>query len=176
MHSRPYVYLGVVSHSKVRCTVGQSWGETASFFPEVETNLVEDFMDFKQEQTVEAVLNVVKAELGWVFTQDPAYTTTIKNVRDMVRKVRLSEAASQSATQAGVSYRPDNATSVGDVPEDFIKKVIVSKKAKDQDIRNLQVEYHRGFTKQACAHELTASVYPGAFLLYICHIFQCSDF
>ena len=78
LHSRPYVYLGVVSHSKVRCTVGQSWGETASFFPEVETNLVEDFMDFKQEQTVEAVLNVVKAELGWVFTQDPAYTTTIK--------------------------------------------------------------------------------------------------
>ena len=133
--------------------------EFPAFLNEVETNLVEEFMDFKQEQTVDAVLNVVQAELGWVFTQDPAYTTTIKNVRDMVQRVRLSEAVSRAATPARMWYIPDNATAVGDVPEDFIKKVIVSKKAKDQDIRNLQVEYHRAVTKYACAHKLTASVY-----------------
>lgn len=106
---------------------------------EVKTSLVEEFMDLKAEQTADAVSNVVKAELGWVFTQDRAYTTTIANVRDMVRKVRLSEAASKATTADGVESLPDSATAVGDVPEAFIKKMIASTKAKDQDIRNLQV-------------------------------------
>lgn len=106
---------------------------------EVKTSLVEEFMDFKAEQTADAVSNVVKAELGWVFTQDRAYTTTIANVRDMVRKVRLSEAASKATAEAGVESSPDSATAVGEVPEAFIKKMITSTKAKDQDIRNLQV-------------------------------------
>ena len=56
--------------------------EFPSLLNEVKTSLVEEFMDFKQEQTVEAVLNVVKAELGWVFTQHRDYTTTNTNVQD----------------------------------------------------------------------------------------------
>ena len=121
--------------------------EFPSLLNEVKTSLVEEFMDIKQEQTVEAVLNVVKAELGWVFTQDRAYATTIKNVRDMVRKVRVSEAASRADTQAGMPYPPESTTAVGEVPKEFIKKMIASKKEKDEDIRNVQVEYPRAFTK-----------------------------
>ena len=81
--------------------------EFPSLLNEVKTSLVEEFMDFKQEQTVEAVLNVVKAELGWLFTQHRDYTTTNTNVQDMVRNERLSEAVCQAATQAGRSHRQD---------------------------------------------------------------------
>ena len=125
--------------------------EFPSLLNEVKTSLVEEFMDIKQEQTVEAVLNVVKAELGWVFTQDRAYATTIKNVRDMVRKVRVSEAP------------PESTTAVGEVPKEFIKKMIASKKEKDEDIRNVQVEYPVLSPKHARAYRFTASVYRSVF-------------
>ena len=81
--------------------------EFPSLLNEVKTSLVE-FMDFKQEKTIEAVLNVVNAELGWVFTQHRDYTKTNTNVQDMVRKERLSEAVCQEATQAGRSHQQDN--------------------------------------------------------------------
>lgn len=108
---------------------------------EVKTSLVDEFMDAKEEQASEAVLNVVKGELGWVFTQDSAYMTTIANVRHMVDNVRVYEAVSQATADAGLKsfWSPVIATAVGDVPEAFIKKLIACTEAKDEDIRNLQV-------------------------------------
>ena len=87
---------------------------------EVKTSLVDEFMDFKAEKAMEALSNVVKAELGWLFTQDRAHTTTIANVRDMVHKVRQSETAAEAGVKAGVQSFPDNATAVGEVPEALI--------------------------------------------------------
>lgn len=106
---------------------------------EIKTNLVEEFMEAKKLQAVEAVSNVVKAEMGWMFTQNRAYTATIKDVCDMVGKTRKSELASEAASDVGNSYEPEEAGAVGDVPKEFIKKMVASKEVKDQGIRKLQV-------------------------------------
>ena len=105
----------------------------------VKTSLVDEFLELKAEKAMEAVSNVVNAELGWLFTQDRAHTTLIANVRDMVRKVRQSETAATAVAEAGGRRVPDNATAVGEVPEAFIKTMVASKEAQDQDIRILQV-------------------------------------
>lgn len=119
------------------------FGDACQAYPvlldEVKTSLVEEFMDFKQEQTARAVSNVVNAELGWVFTQDRAYSTTIANVRDMVTNVRIVQAACRGLKDRGGCHPPVAATAVGDVPEAFINKMVASTTAEDEDIRNLQV-------------------------------------
>ena len=131
--------------------------EFPSLLNEVKTSLVEEFMDFKQEQTVEAVLNVVKAELGWLFTQHRDYTTTNTNVQDMVRKERLSEAACQATGKSRYHYPLDSTRAVGEVPKEFIKKMVGGEKEKDDNIRKIQVEYRRAFTK-ACLCQQTDSI------------------
>lgn len=119
------------------------FGDACQAYPvlldEVKTILVEEFMDFKQEQTTQAVSNVVNAELGWVFTQDRAYSTTTANVRDMVTNVRIYQAACRMLEDRGGCHSPVAATTVGDVPEAFINKLVASTTAEDEGIRNLQV-------------------------------------
>lgn len=106
---------------------------------EIKTNLVEEFMDSKLKEAAEAVSNVTKAELGWVFTQNRAYMATISNVRDTISKARSGE----RFCEADAGYSRENAieavTAVGDVPKEFIKKMINNKVAKDEEIRKLQV-------------------------------------
>ena len=131
--------------------------EFPSLLNEVKTSLVEEFMDFKQEQTVEAVLNVVKAELGWVFTQHRDYTTTNTNVQDMVRKVRVSEVASRATAQFGRSQRPESTTAVGEVPKEFIEEMVAGKKENDGNIHKIQVECRRAFSK-TCLRQQTDSI------------------
>lgn len=83
-------------------------------------SLVQEYMEDKEERTVKAVSNAVKAELDWVVTH-PAYTTSIAGVCHMVHTKREIRSGSEVSVQTQ--------TACGS--------------AKDQDIRSIQVAVSR---------------------------------
>lgn len=112
----------------------------------VKTSLVQQFMDFKQAKTEEAVSNVVRAELGWEFTQDRSYDATVVDVGDMVNRVRASQDTSEANKRAGLASSRFGAAAVGDVPKEFLDKMVASKGATEKGIRKTQVGVSQ------CAH------------------------
>lgn len=109
---------------------------------QLKTNLIDGFMDSKEAMAKTSVAVAIKAELGWSFTQDPSYEDALRRVHDMVidmrnRRVAFdATATSKSSGQLG----PEPARAVGNVPKEFIEKMIACKGMGDEEaIRKLQV-------------------------------------
>lgn len=101
-------------------------------------------MDAKEAATRSAVESFIKTELGWVFTQDPSYEHTMRHIHDMVNAVRESRvthnATSGQLNQPGLK----RVEAVGDVPADFIEKMINCTAMSEEDtIRHVQVDCRR---------------------------------
>ena len=75
----------------------------------------------------------------------------------MVRKVRVSEVASRAATQLGRRQYPESTAAVGEVPKEFIEEMVAGKKENDENIRKIQVECRRAFSK-TCLRQQTDSI------------------
>lgn len=107
---------------------------------ELKGSLVEEFMEHNEQHTLKAVSNVVRAELGWVFTQDRGYARVIEDVREKVNRVRANEISSKAARAAGTRVDFNHqAEAVGDVPSEFIRKMVDSSDGKGEATRELQV-------------------------------------
>lgn len=106
----------------------------------LKTNLVEQFVDSKEASAKTAVENIVKAELGWVFTQDRSYEDTMRDVREMASRVRKSKVEHEATAGTDSQTIFELAKDVGTIPEAFIWKIIDAKpKSEDDAIRDLQV-------------------------------------
>lgn len=107
---------------------------------ELKTNLVEEFIDARETETMTAVTNIIEAELGWVFTQDPSYEDTMRRVHEMVNAVRKSRVAHNATADTGNQSALEHVAAVGNVPEEFISKMIGCTAMSEEDItRDLQV-------------------------------------
>ncbi|CAN0289596.1 unnamed protein product, partial [Ectocarpus sp. 13 AM-2016] len=87
---------------------------------ELKTNLVEQFVDSKEASAKSAVENVVKGELGWVFTQDRSYEDTMRDVREMASRVRKSKVEHEATAGTDSQTIFELAKDVGTIPEAFI--------------------------------------------------------
>lgn len=97
---------------------------------ELTTNLVEQYMDMKEAATRTAVETFIRTQLGWVFTQDRSYEDILRRTNEMINAVRDSRVADNGC----------HAEAVGDVPAEFIAKMINCKATSEEDIvRHVQV-------------------------------------
>lgn len=88
---------------------------------ELKTNLIDEFIDWKEAETKTAVNNTLRAEIGWVFTQDRSYKETIHKVSSMVDSVRNSTVSYNAALRSGgVGESLKSAEAVGCVSQNFI--------------------------------------------------------
>lgn len=109
---------------------------------QLKTNLIDGFMDSKEAMAKASVKVAIKAELGWSFTQDPSYEEVLRRVHDMVIDVRNRRVAfdATKTTKASFVLEPEAARAVGEVPKEFIEKMIACKGMGDEEaIRKLQV-------------------------------------
>ena len=107
---------------------------------ELKGNLVPEFIDAREGDTKIAVANIVEAELGWVFTQDPSYEDTLSRVHEMVNAVRKSKLAHDMTAGTGNQSELEHVKDVGTVPADFITKMINCTAMSEEDVtRDLQV-------------------------------------
>lgn len=105
---------------------------------QLKTNLIDGFMDSKEAMAKASVKVAIKAELGWSFTQDPSYEEVLRRVHDMVIEVRNRRVAFDATPNGRLP--PEPAKAVGDVPKEFIEKMIACKGMGDEEaIRKLQV-------------------------------------
>lgn len=114
---------------------------------QLKTNLIDGFMDSKEAMAKASVRVAIKAELGWSFTQDPSYEEVLQRVHDTVietRNTRVAFDATSAARSSGrLAPEPEPAKAVGDVPREFIEKMIACKGMGDEEaIRKLQVCLH----------------------------------
>lgn len=108
---------------------------------QLKTNLIDGFMDSKEAMAKTSVKVAIKAELGWSFTQDPSYEDVLRRVHDTVIDVRNRRVAFDATepTRSSGRLEPEPAKAVGDVPKEFIEKMIASKGMGDEEaIRKLQ--------------------------------------
>lgn len=116
---------------------------------QLKTNLIDGFMDSKEAMAKTSVRVAIKAELGWSFTQDPSYEEVLCRVHDTVidtrnRRVASDATAAAAKSNARLLIDPEPARAVGDVPKEFIEKMIACKGMGDEEaIRKLQVRYNQ---------------------------------
>lgn len=107
---------------------------------ELKANLVEEFIDARETETKTTVRNIIEAELGWVFTQDPSYEDTMRRVREMVNSVRKSKVAHDITAGTEKQSTLKGIKAVGNVPVNFISKTIDCTAMSEEDVtRGLQV-------------------------------------
>ena len=112
---------------------------------ELKANLVEEFIDAREAETKTAVANIIEAELGWVFTQDPSYEGTLSRVHEMVNAVRKSRLTHDITAGTEKQAALEHVKDVGDVPTGFITKMTNCTAMSEEDItRDLQVCALRG--------------------------------
>lgn len=113
---------------------------------QLKTNLIDGFMDSKEAMAKTSVKVAIQAELGWSFTQDPSYEEILRCVHDTVIEMRNrrvafdATAAAASESSGRQPPGPEPARAVGDVPKEFIEKMIACKGMGDEEaIYKLQV-------------------------------------
>lgn len=109
---------------------------------QLKTNLIDGFMDSKEAMAKTSVKVAIKAELGWSFTQDPSYEDVLRRVHDMVIDMRNRRVAfdATATSESSGQLEPEPARAVGDVPKEFIEKMIACKGMGDEEaIFKLQV-------------------------------------
>ena len=114
---------------------------------QLKTNLIDGFMDSKEAMAKTSVAVAIKAELGWSFTQDPSYEEVLRRVHDMVIDMRNRRVAFDATASSTPSEQPapEQARAVGDVPKEFIEKMIACKGMGDEEaIFKLQVRTSYG--------------------------------
>lgn len=107
---------------------------------EFRANLVEDFMENMEKEARDAVETFIRTELGWVFTQDRSYEDTMRLIHEMVNAVRESRVAHNATAGQEHQRGLKHAQAVGDVPADFVEKMINCVPMSEEDaIRHVQV-------------------------------------
>lgn len=108
---------------------------------ELKTSLIEEFIDEREAATLSAIDGVIEAEVGWVFTQDPSFESTINNVSSMVDTVRKANDAFAAASQTHhLPHFRKKAKAVGSVPKAFITKMTECAATSDENsVYGLQV-------------------------------------
>lgn len=98
-------------------------------------------MNDTEKKTKEAVSNVCYPELGWAFTQNSSYETTLKEVGDKVKNTHRYQGGCTTCGCGGYNCCHCQVSTTRDgVPEDFIRKMITSVgRADETAIRELQV-------------------------------------
>lgn len=127
-------------------TLGTLCGRACPAHPvllnELKGNLVEEFIDAREAETKTAVANIIEAELGWVFTQDPSYEDTMRRVHEMVNTVRKSKVAHDITAGTENQSALEDVKAVGNVPADFISKMTDCTAMSEEDVtRDLQVSW-----------------------------------
>lgn len=103
---------------------------------EIKTRLLDEFMNDTESKTKEAILNVCYPELGWTFTQNASYQTTLDEVETAVEVVRQTKAPTDPNLG---SVGEVDATPSG-VPGAFIKQISdCGSKSDANAVRDLQV-------------------------------------
>ncbi|CAB1116490.1 unnamed protein product [Ectocarpus sp. CCAP 1310/34] len=116
---------------------------------ELKTNLVGHFADSKEASAKSAVENIVKAELGWVFTQDRSYEDTMRDVREIASLVRKSKVEHEATAGTDSQTIFELAKDVGTIPEAFIWNIVDAQpKSEDDAIRDLQRRLFDSVPKQ----------------------------
>lgn len=93
---------------------------------EIDTTLMDEFMDSKESKAMETISNIIKAELGWVFTQDSLYSETVSSVQKMVDSVRTGLIKAKAVAAHDAQYECDNASpaqALGKVPIEFMRRI-----------------------------------------------------
>lgn len=104
---------------------------------ELKTNLIQEFIDGKKAAAKSVIDSTIRAEIGWVFTQDQSYEDTIQKVNSMVGTVRQNEAVYQATMKRS---SPQEAEAVGCVPKSFIAEMVrCPATSEESSVRSLQV-------------------------------------
>ena len=100
---------------------------------EMDTNLMDDFMDAKENMAMDTISSIIKAELGWAWTQNPLYLETSKNVQKMVDSARRGLIEAKAVAAHGAKYRHSSGMgpvaskspiqALDKVPAEFIDKM-----------------------------------------------------
>lgn len=107
---------------------------------ELKTNLIEEFIDWKEAATKTAVNNTLRAEIGWVFTQDRSYKETMQNVSSMVDTVRNNKVAYNATLYSDKKQALKTPEAVGCVSQEFIAAMAsCSATSHENSIYDLQV-------------------------------------
>lgn len=110
-------------------------------------NLLEDFIEHGRKKAKEAVLDVVEAEQGWVWTQNPSFWENVLKVQEHVNNARHEKIRNEAQTSE--SEPPDSEENINDphhfvggVPQGFIKKMVNCQDSDSEDtVRRLQVGF-----------------------------------
>lgn len=105
---------------------------------ELKTNLMDEFIDGKEAATKSLVNGAIRAEIGWVFTQDKSYEDTMQSVNSMVDAVRKSDAEYRATSSSSIRQSSRYAEAVGCVPAALIASIANCAATSDEECR-LQV-------------------------------------
>eukprot|EP00904_Undaria_pinnatifida_P003117 jgi/Undpi1/12806/HiC_scaffold_7.g02473.m1 len=133
---------------------------------EVDTNLMDDFMDAKENMAMDTISSIIKAELGWAWTQNPLYLETSKNVQKMVDSARTGLIEAKAVAAHSAKYRLSSGMgpvaskspiqALDKVPAEFIDKMTSCESNCDEfTICSLQVTLF-AYTDVACRHMFDA--------------------